>query len=200
MAAETQAKGDVDQRLVLLFNYYRDAELRGANLLFRLMSHLEDADSQVKLSLHFAEETHHAWLWTKRIADLGGAPGKVADGYQTRIGLRVIPRNLIDILALTVVVEERSFQRYTEHAARADVDPETRKVLEQVSHDEKWHISWIRAKLEELAKQTEGGIDKMNEAMARYREIDAQVYAELQQKEREVFGAAPAATHPLTVG
>ena len=27
-----------DPRLVLLFNYYRDAELRGANLLYRLMS------------------------------------------------------------------------------------------------------------------------------------------------------------------
>jgi bacterioferritin (cytochrome b1) len=191
MTAQPQKSEAVDQRLVLLFNYYRDAELRGANLLFRLMSHLEDPDSQVKLSLHFAEETHHAWLWTKRIADMGGAPTRVADGYQTRIGLRVIPRNLIDILALTVVVEERSFQRYTEHAARADVDAETRKVLEQVSTDEKWHISWIRAKLEDIAKQTEGGIEKMNEAMTRYREIDAQVYAELQRKEREVFADSP---------
>jgi bacterioferritin (cytochrome b1) len=180
-----------DQRLVVLFNYYRDAELRGANLLYRLMSYLDDADSQVKLSLHFAEETRHAWLWTKRISDIGGVPGKVGDGYQTRIGLRVVPRNLLDILALTVVVEERSFQRYTEHAARPDVDPETRKVLEQVSTDEKWHISWIRAKLEELAKQTEGGIGKMNDALARYREIDAQVYAELQEKERQIFAAGP---------
>ena len=187
MTSASKTENDVDQRLVVLFNYYRDAELRGANLLYRLMSHLDDADSQVKLSLHLAEETRHAWLWTKRISDLGGVPGKVGDGYQTRIGLRVIPRNLIDILALTVIVEERSFQRYTEHAARTDVDPETRKVLEQVSTDEKWHISWIRAKLEDLAKQTEDGIEKMNEALERYREIDAQVYAELQEKERQVF-------------
>jgi bacterioferritin (cytochrome b1) len=191
MSNASKARADVDQRLVLLFNYYRDAELRGANLLYRLMSHLDDADSQVTLSLHFAEETNHAWLWTKRISDIGGVPAKVGDGYQTRIGLRVIPRNLIDILALTVVVEERSFQRYTEHAARTDVDAETRKVLEQVSTDEKWHISWIRAKLEDLAKQTEGGIDKMNEALERYRAIDAEVYAELQKKEREVFASPP---------
>lgn len=187
MSQQTQAKTNPDPRLVVLFNYYRDAELRGANLLFRLMSHLDDADSQIKLSKHFAEETHHAWLWTKRIADLGGKPGKVADGYQTRIGLRVIPRNLMDILALTVIVEERSLQRYREHAARADVDAETRKVLESVSQDEKWHISWIRGKLEEMAGETEGGIEKMNEALARYREIDKQVYAELLAKEREIF-------------
>src|SRR5260221_8594553 len=145
-----------DPRTILLMNYYRDAELRGANLLFRLMSHLDDPDSQVKLSLHLADETRHAWLWTKRILDLGGAPAKVADGYQTRIGLRVVPRNLIDILALTVVVEERSHQRYTDHAARADVDPATMAVLGDVSNDEKWHISWIKAKLEEVAQPKPG--------------------------------------------
>lgn len=175
-----------DPRLLLLMSYYRDAELRGANLLFRLMSHLDDPDSQVKLSLHLADETRHAWLWTKRITDLGGAPTRVADGYQTRIGLRVVPRNLLDILALTVVVEERSHQRYTEHAARPDVDPETLAVLTEVTKDEKWHIAWIRGKLEEVAAAA-GGAERMNEALDRYREIDRQVYSELLAKERAAF-------------
>lgn len=179
-----------DPRTILLMNYYRDAELRGANLLFRLMSHLDDPDSQVKLSLHLADETRHAWLWTKRITDLGGAPAKVADGYQTRIGLRVVPRNLIDILALTVVVEERSHQRYTEHAARPDVDPETLELLSEVTKDEKWHISWIKAKLEEIVA-ADGGEERMNEALARYREIDRQVYGELLAKERAAFASPP---------
>lgn len=179
----------VDPASIVVMNYYRDAELRGANLLFRLMSHLDDPDSQVKLSLHFAEETHHAWLWTKRIHDLGGVPAKVGDGYQSRIGLRVIPRSLIEILALTVVVEERSLARYGEHAARPGVDPETLEILHSVSKDEKWHISWIRAKLEDLAAKTEGGVEKMNEALARYYEIDKHVYAELLEKERSLQSA-----------
>jgi len=185
-----------DPRIVLMFNYYRDAELRGANLLYRLMSHLEDADSQVKLSAHFADETRHAWLWTKRIHDIGGMPAKVGDGYQNRIGLRVVPRTLIDILALTVVVEERSLQRYTEHAARPDVDPDTLEVLRAVSQDEKWHISWIRNKLEEIAAAA-GAVEKMNEALQKYGEIDRQVYAELQAKERATFAqpTAAAANH-----
>src|SRR5512140_1697234 len=140
-----------DPRQIILLNYYRDAELRGANLLFRLMSHLDDPESQVKLSLHLADETRHAWMWTKRITDLGGHPAKIADGYQTRIGLRVVPRSLMDILALTVVVEERSHERYTEHAQRADVDADTLALLREVTKDEKWHIAWIRAKLEDLA-------------------------------------------------
>jgi bacterioferritin (cytochrome b1) len=184
-----------DPREIVLLNYYRDAELRGANLLFRLMSHLDDPESQVKLSLHLADETRHAWMWTKRITDLGGEPARVADGYQTRIGLRVVPRNLIDILALTVVVEERSYQRYTEHAGRGGVDAETLALLGEVTKDEKWHISWIKAKLEELAKAEPGGVEKMNAAMERYREIDRQVYGELLAKERAMY--APSAS-PVT--
>lgn len=185
---------NVDRRQFLLMSYYRDAELRGANLLYRLMSHLDDPDSQIKLSLHFAEETRHAWLWTKRIKELGGAPQKVGDGYQTRIGLRTVPRTLLEILALTVVVEERSLARYTEHAARPDVDPATRAVLESVSKDEKWHISWIRKRLEQVAAETEDGVVKMHEALAKYREIDEQVYAELRAKERALL--SPSGTDP----
>ena len=180
----------VDPRTILLMNYYRDAELRGANLLFRLMSHLDDPDSQLKLSLHLADETRHAALWTKRISDCGGAPARIADGYQNRIGLRVVPRNLIDILALTVVVEERAYQRYVEHSGRPDVDPEILAVLREVTKDEKWHIAWIKGKLEEIAAAeggADGGVARMNDALERYREIDRQVYAELLAKERAAF-------------
>lgn len=176
-----------DPRMFLLMSYYRDAELRGANLLYRLMSHLDDGDSQIKLSKHLAEETHHAWLWTKRIKELGGAPSTVGDGYQTRIGLRTVPRTLLEILALTVVVEERSLARYSEHAARPDVDPETLSVLRQVSQDEKWHIAWIRKKLEQIAAETDDGRKKMEAALAKYRDIDDQVYRELQALEQQVF-------------
>src|SRR5262245_52940739 len=56
-----------DDRLLTLFNYYRDAEIRGATLLLKLLQRLDDPDAQVKLSKHLEEETHHAWLWTKRI-------------------------------------------------------------------------------------------------------------------------------------
>jgi len=98
-----------------------------------------------------------------------------------------VPRNLIDILALTVVVEERSHDRYTSHAERHDVDPETLEILKEVTKDEKWHIAWIKGKLEEIAI-ADGGVDRMNEALERYREIDRQVYGELLAKERAAFG------------
>lgn len=178
----------VDPRMIHLYSYYRDAELRGATLLLKLIMRIDDVEAQVKLSRHLADETRHAWLWTKKITDLGATPVRVDDGYQTRIGHKVgIPRTLIDLFALTVVVEERAQQRYLEHARRPDVDPETRAILHEVTKDEKWHIGWIKNKLKELAAAN-GGEAKMFATLERYREIDRTVVADLLAKEREAFG------------
>jgi bacterioferritin (cytochrome b1) len=168
-------------------SYYRDAEIRGASLLLRLMSYLEDGESQTKLSLHLADETRHAWLWTKRINEAGGEPIRVGDGYQSRIGLKTVPRSIVDLLALTVIVEQRSLDRYLEHASRPNVDEATRAVLQEVSQDEKWHITWIRNKLFEIA-EAEGGRERAEAALEKYAEIDRQVYEALLAKEREAFG------------
>src|SRR5271170_649023 len=131
------------EKQILIFSFYRDAELRGARLLFNLLGHLKDGDSQLKMSKHLADETRHAWLWTKRIADLGATPIEIEDGYQRRLGLKTgVPRTIIDLLALTVVVEERAQRRYMAHAALPDVYQETRVVLKAVTEDENWHLSW----------------------------------------------------------
>ena len=61
--------------------------------IYRLLRILDDAESQVLLSEHLADETRHAWLWTERIRELGGAPLPIVDGYQVRIGRRAgVPR------------------------------------------------------------------------------------------------------------
>jgi bacterioferritin (cytochrome b1) len=176
-----------EARLVTLFSYYRDAELRGATLLLKLLQRMDDPDAQVKLTKHLEDEVRHAWLWTKRITDLGGVPEKVDDGYQRRIGLEVgIPRTLEQLLALTIVVEERALARYLTHAAAAEVDAETRTVLHEVTKDEKWHLSWIEHKLRELAGLD--GTARVDELLARYRDVDRRVFADLESKERETFG------------
>jgi rubrerythrin len=178
----------VDPRMIQLYSYYRDAELRGATLLLRLIMRIDDPEAQVKLSKHLADETRHAWLWTKKIADMGSTPVPVDDGYQTRIGKEVgIPKSLIDLFALTVVVEERAQRRYLEHARRPDVDLETKEILYEVTKDEKWHIGWIKNKLKELAAAN-GGEEKMLATLERYRQIDHKVVTEMQAKERAAFG------------
>jgi bacterioferritin (cytochrome b1) len=177
------------EKLILIFSYYRDAELRGARLLFNLIGHLKDADSQLKMSKHLADETRHAWLWTRRIADLGGAPAEVNDGYQRRLGLKMgVPKGIVELLGLTVVVEERAQSRYMAHAALPGVDPETREVLKAVTEDETWHLSWIEKKMREIAREhgQEGEADSI---LSRYREIDREVYATLAADEAMLMRA-----------
>lgn len=175
------------EKQIVIFSFYRDAELRGARLLFNLLGHIKDPDAQLKMTKHLADETRHAWLWTKRIADLGGTPVQIEDGYQRRLGLRTgVPKTIIDLLALTVVVEERAQSRYTAHAALPGVDAETLEVLKAVTEDENWHLSWIEKKMREIAR-TMGDEKHADEALERYRAIDREVYATLAADEAELM-------------
>jgi rubrerythrin len=172
------------EALVKLCSYYRDAELRGSNLLYRMLRIVDDPESQVNLSEHLADETRHAWLWTRRIKDLGRSPLAVEDGYQVRIGRKAgIPRNAVDLFALTVVVEQRALRRYQEHLNRDGVDEGTREVLLQVTKDEGWHLDWMRRKGRELAAKA-GEPERFEAAVKRFREIDRQVIEEMNEMER----------------
>jgi bacterioferritin (cytochrome b1) len=176
------------RREIVVYSYYRDAELRGSNLLYRLLRLVDDADAQIKLTHQLSDETRHAWLWTERIQEIGGAPLPIEDGYQVRIGKRVgVPRDVVDLLALTVVVEQRSLRRYREHLRRPGVPLRTQEVLRAVTHDETWHVDWIRRKARELAARN-GEPGRVDDALRRYREIDRSVMAELAQVEEALAG------------
>jgi len=178
---------NADPRLLELMSYYRDAELHGAMLLLRLMKMMsDDPEAQVNLTRHVADETRHAWLWTKRMLDLGGRPVKVAGGYQSRVGKRIMPHSVADLLAITVVVESRSLARYREHASRPGLDDTTLKVLEAVTFDEQWHLDWMSTKLDAMTS-TADARDRVHALMERYRRIDEEVYQGLLCHEREVF-------------
>jgi rubrerythrin len=187
-SATTHHPAPGSDREVVICSYYRDAELRGSNLIYRLLRILDDPESQVLLSEHLADETRHAWLWTERIRELGAAPVRVEDGYQVRIGKRAgVPRHPVDLLALTVVVEQRALRRYREHLKRDGVPERTREVLRKVTQDEGWHIDWVRKKAREIAER-EGDPERFDRAIARFRAIDKQVWAELEEVERGWLG------------
>lgn len=190
VAATSQAPTAGVDAEVLVYSYYRDAELRGSNLIYRLLRILDDDESQMLLSEHLADETRHAWLWTERIREMGSAPVRIQDGYQVRIGQRAgVPRHPVDLLALTVVVEQRALKRYQEHLSRKDVPERTLEVLRAVSKDEGWHIDWIRNKAREIAER-EGAPERFEQALEKYRAIDREVWAELEEIERAWFGTS----------
>jgi bacterioferritin (cytochrome b1) len=171
---------------ILLFSYYRDAELRGADLILRLINRTDNLDLQEKLTRHLADETNHAWLWTDRIRALGGDPVRINDGYHRHLRRKAgLPANLLDLLALTYVVEERAGKRYEEHASRPDVDPETLAVLKEMGLDEEWHLSWVAETLKEMGK-TEG-TEKVAATLERYRKLEAEAFAEMLADERKAL-------------
>ncbi len=184
-SSEVAAVGPESQDVELrIYSYYRDAELRGSNLIYRLLRILKDDESQLLLSEHLADETRHAWLWTERIKELGRAPLEVTDGYQVRLGKRAgLPRHPVDLLALTVVVEQRALKRYQEHLKRRGVPERTLEVLRSVTKDEGWHIDWIRQKARQIA-EAEGKPERFDESLARFRGIDREVWAELEDVEK----------------
>ena len=175
---------------IWLLSYYREAELRGADLLQRLLRKTEDPDLQLNLTRHFADEARHAWLWTELIHKLGGAPLTIRKGYQRYLQHQVgIPSSALDLLALTHVVEERVQQRYCEHVVRPGENAQTVAVLQTIMADEQWHLVWVKEWLTQQEQKEERGW--VEETLNRYRALEAKAYAELMIEEerlRREFG------------
>lgn len=166
--------------LLTMFDYYRDAELHGASLLFAMVRRATDEREIVSLDRHLSDETRHAAVWARRILDLGGRPGRVSDGYQVRLRAEIgLPRTPAQLYALTLVAEERAQRRYQDHLGWADA--ETAAVLREVMGDERWHLSWVRGQLERIAEAE--GQEAVDDALVRYRAADAKVAAELREAE-----------------
>jgi bacterioferritin (cytochrome b1) len=186
------------ESLIKIFSFYRDAEIRGAALLMKMTQWEKDPEAQVLFSRHVADETRHAWLWTKRIRQLGGMPVEVPDGYQRRLGKALgFPANIVDLFALTVIVEERSVARYTEHAASPYCDEITREVLDELTKDEKWHISWMEEWMFRMARQR-GSEEKARTQLERYRRLELEVFEAFKEDERRWLGFSFSDSEPLT--
>ncbi len=171
---------------ILLFNYYRDAELRSADLVFRLINKAKNENIQEKLARHLADATNHAWLWTERICALGGQPIRIDHGYHRQLRRKAgLPTNLLELLALKCVVEERARNRYEEHSARSDVAPETLAILNEMRADEEAQLAWITEKLTELGAKE--GQEKVTAVLQRYRAIEATVFADIQKEEQQAL-------------
>ncbi len=184
--------------LVRLFSYYRDAELRGSMLLMRLLTREKDPEAQVLFTRHIDDETRHAWLWTKRIRDEGAMPLSVPDGYQRRLSKALgIPTNIIDLFALTIVVEERASQRYAEHASSPLCDPLTLELLREISPDEKWHVAWMEEWMYKLARER-GDEPGAVRQMENYRKLEAEVFEVFKEEERGWLGFSFSDPHDVT--
>lgn len=166
-----------DQELYIL-SYYRACELAGSILFGKLAFHTELDTMRAPLTQHALEEAEHAWLWTDTIRKLGHVPLKVTEAYQTEYAKEFgLPKNLLEILALTQVFEKRTLLHFTLHAAMPGINPLIKAALEKMIEDESGHIGWVRTELDQYAE--EHGSDEVESLMTRLTEIDEKVYSRL---------------------
>lgn len=139
------------RRELYLLNLYRNSELHGALLMGRIARSISNPDVLLGATRHCATEAQHAALLTEVINSLGGRlepAGETIQKHYSEGG--GIPKDLVDLLVLSEVLEARVLASYHTHLQRSNVHPRIREVLthivdEEQSHsgDEGWAEQWL---------------------------------------------------------
>ena len=131
------------------------------------------------LTHHFADEAQHAWYWTNTLHELGVEPLNLSESYQDRYLKEAgLPANLMEVLAVTQVFEQRVIRQYHQHLARSEKQPKpVIDTLRRIMIDERWHIAWVRKTLDTM-REKHGG-DCVDAAIDRFRAADDRIYQSL---------------------
>lgn len=158
-----------------ILSFYRTSEITGALFFGRLARTLRPSSIQMDLTRHFADEAQHARYWTDCIERLGAEPLRLDEAYQDRyLAATGIPANLMEVLAITQVFEQRVINQYARHARAPGLQHEIRDTLDRIMQDETWHLQWVRQAL--VSMEHEWGKDTVHAAVRRCWEADQQVY------------------------
>ncbi|MBI3245513.1 MAG: ferritin-like domain-containing protein [Deltaproteobacteria bacterium] len=161
-----------------LLQYYREAEIRSADLLQRLLRHADDPELQIDLTRQLADEARHIQLWTELMSELGISLTPRKRGYRHYLHKYTgMPSSVLDALALVHAVEERVQQRYREHLPHAGQAPRIVTMLQALAADEEWHLQDVRRWLAKLEKRD--GRTRVAAALDYYRPLEARAYADL---------------------
>jgi hypothetical protein len=179
-----------------LLSFYRTSEISGALLFGRLARSMRPGPVQMDMTQHFADEAQHAAHWTNCLRQLGAEPLKLSVSYQDQyLEAAGLPMNLMEVLSITQVFEQRVLNQYTRHLhAPLGNRPEVDATLRRIMGDEKWHVKWVRDALASM----EGtyGTARVQATLKRHRAADRLVYdktrAEHEDRLRFLFATAAA--------
>lgn len=158
-----------------LLSFYRVSEISGSLFFGRLARSMKPGPIQIDMTKHFADEAQHAWLWTECLGKLGLEPLKVEEAYQDQyIAEAGMPVNVMEVLAITQIFEQRVLRQYNMHRQIPNLNPIVRTYLETIMKDEEWHIKWIRGELKKM--EAEYGRDNILATLKRFHEADERVY------------------------
>jgi len=162
---------------LMLLNFYRASELHGGLLLGQMARRTREPHLMLELTNHSAEEIVHARLWTECILDCGGTPSPVRDTYQSYYTAVIgTPVTILEVLALTQVFERRVYRHFTKHLRMPGVHPRVAMTLVRMLEEEKGHLSWVKAWLDDQAVHRP---DDVRRLMREYTRADERVYESL---------------------
>jgi bacterioferritin (cytochrome b1) len=165
------------KRELWLLNLYRNSELHGALLMGRLARSVTNPEVLLGATRHCATEARHAALLTELIVKLGGtislSAATIQEHYSKDGG---IPKELVDLLVLSEILEERVLSSYREHLQRFDVHPQVRETLQLIIEDEEAHSGEQGWAEQSLARMPDESVTAVR---ARWRKVDEKVAAEL---------------------
>ena len=168
----------IDDNLRWLLSFYRGSELAGALFFGQLGRRLDPGRIQIDITHHFADEAQHARWWTEALEALGAEPLTLAGNYQDRYLREAgLPANLMEVLAVTQVFEQRVIRQYHRHRAAQALPQVVAATLDRILLDERRHIAWVRAAL--AAQRHVLGDEAVDAALARYRAADERIHAAL---------------------
>ncbi|GAA3600412.1 hypothetical protein GCM10022223_14990 [Kineosporia mesophila] len=158
-----------------LLSYYRSSEINAALFFGRVARIVKGGPLQVEVTHHFSDEANHARYWTDCIDDLGATAIKLRESYQDQY-LEAIgtPVNLMEVMAVTQVLEKRVISQYHRHLRVPDIHPRVRQTIQQIMVDERWHIQYVRDALHDMGNRY--GHDRIADTVARYTAADEEVY------------------------
>lgn len=167
-----------------LLSFYRSSEISGALFFGRLARTMKPGPLQADMTKHFADESQHAWYWTKALHDLEVVPIRVMDAYQDKyLEAAGMPVNLMEVLAITQVFEIRVIGQYAHHKAMPNLHPVVSQTIQTIMQDEKWHIQWVGAALKQMEK--EYGEETVKKTFERFQLADKQVYSTVLKEHEE---------------
>lgn len=158
-----------------ILSFYRASEISGALFFGKLAKSMKPGPIQHDMTKHFADEAAHAWYWTNCMERLGIEPLKLREAYQDQyVSAAGMPANIMEVLAITQIFEQRVISQYSIHSQLNDINPIVKETLDRIMVDEKWHIEWIRKALHEL--ESEYGVEQIEATLKRFREADREVF------------------------
>lgn len=158
-----------------IMSFYRLSEISGAEFFARLARYLPAGPLQMNMTKHFADESQHAWLWSKALNDMGYKAERLKNTYQDAyLEAAGLPVNMMEILAITHVFEKRAANMYTLHMRHNAIAEPVEQTIKTILVDEGWHIKWVADELKNM--EDKFGAENIQGTLKRYQKADEEVY------------------------